>query len=74
MNQDTAAFLKQQMTERMTKVYKYKMNRNELQFNKGILRTVNDKLREYDQQAAGETQKPDQQGDPSNGTPAEQTI
>lgn len=45
---DTAAFLKQQMTERLNRVYRFKMNRNELQFNKGILRTVNEKLREYD--------------------------
>ena len=73
LNKDTAAILKQQITERMNKVFKYKMNRTELQFNKGVLRTVNDKLREYDQQAAGETQKTDQQGDPSNGNSAEQT-
>jgi len=69
MNMDTAAFLKQQMTERLNRVYRFKMNRNEIQFNKGILRTVNEKLREYDQH--GET---NQDQDLSNGQQAEQTM
>jgi len=69
MHMDTAAFLKQQMTERLARVYRFKMNRNEIQLNKGILRTVNEKLREYDQH--GET---NQDQDLSNGQQAEQTM
>jgi len=69
MHMDTAAFLKQQMTERLNRVYRFKMNRNELQFNKGILRTVNEKLREYDQHGENNYDQ-----DPTNGQQAEQTM
>ena len=67
LNHDTAEFLRQQMMEKQGKTPMYlKMNRTEFLYNKNMLRSVNDKLREH---SGDRTSRGDAEGVPPR-TPA----
>jgi len=68
LNHDTADFLRQQMMEKKGQTPMYlKMNRNEFLYNKNMLRSVNDKLREH---SGDRTSRGDAEGAPPQTFPA----